>query len=357
MVEIAKAFRAELSVLILDEPTASLTERETRAAVRPDPAGQAPGGRHHLHHAPHERDQAHRRSHHRAARRPARRDAAGGGGVGDPARRADDRSRDRADFPEGRTIVRARCCWMSRNLTTATGTVSDVSIQVRAGEIVGLAGLVGSGKSEVARACFGVEPARRRQGHLRRRATSPARTPRAMLDRGFFYLPPDRRGEGLVMVRGARENISLAVARPGALFERPVARSRRGAGARRSSSPSDCNLQPLNLERAARAFLRRQSAEGAAGEGVVAARCGCSCSTSRPSASMSAPASPSTVHPRSLRGRRGDPADLVRPAGDPASDQPRLCDVSRQAAGRATGQRDHRGQGAALTSSSGRRRE
>ena len=34
-------------------------------------------------------------------------------------------------------------------------------------------------------------------------------TPRQMLDRGFFYLPPDRRAEGLVMVRAARENISL----------------------------------------------------------------------------------------------------------------------------------------------------
>ena len=74
MVEIAKAFRTELSVLILDEPTASLTERETERLVRPDRAGEAPGRRHHLHHPPHERDQAHRRPHHRAARRAARRD-------------------------------------------------------------------------------------------------------------------------------------------------------------------------------------------------------------------------------------------------------------------------------------------
>ena len=44
-----------------------------------------------------------------------------------------------------------------QDISTANGTVSEVSIQVRAGEVVGLAGLVGSGKSEVARACFGVE--------------------------------------------------------------------------------------------------------------------------------------------------------------------------------------------------------
>jgi ribose transport system ATP-binding protein len=94
-------------------------------------------------------------------------------------------------------------------LTLADGRVVDVSIAVHAGEIVGLAGLVGSGKSEVGRACFGleviasgtIEVAGRVVGHP---------TPRSMLAAGVAYVPPDRRTEGLVITRSVRENVSLA---------------------------------------------------------------------------------------------------------------------------------------------------
>ena len=44
-----------------------------------------------------------------------------------------------------------------RNVTIANGVLNKVSMHVRAGEVVGLAGLVGSGKSEIGRACFGIE--------------------------------------------------------------------------------------------------------------------------------------------------------------------------------------------------------
>src|SRR5262249_1555432 len=50
------------------------------------------------------------------------------------------------------------------------------------------------------------------------------------------------------------------------------------------------------------------------------------------------------VHRRTVRGRRGDPVDLVGPAGDPASDPSGLCHVSRRAARGTDRQRDHRGQ-------------
>jgi len=135
-------------------------------------------------------------------------------------------------------------------LTTAN--VSDVSLNVRAGEIVGLAGLVGSGKSEVARACFGLE--RITAGTVTFAGEdATGRTPRQMLDRGFFYLPPDRRDEGLVMMRGARENISLASLNltpfsSGPLLNRTAERETSMALARR------LNLQPLNLERAVEHF-------------------------------------------------------------------------------------------------------
>ena len=120
MVEIAKAFRSELSVLILDEPTASLTERETERLFALIEQAKRAGRRHHLHHPPHERDPAHRRPHHRAARRALRRDAGRGGGVGDAAGRADDRPRDQRRSSRRSATGRARRCWRSSGLTTAS---------------------------------------------------------------------------------------------------------------------------------------------------------------------------------------------------------------------------------------------
>ena len=84
----------------------------------------------------------------------------------------------------------------------------DVSIEVRAGEVVGIAGLVGSGKSEVMRACFGMVPIAKGKVSLRGKDVTGA-NPRQMLDRGLFYLPPDRREEGLMMIRSSVENMTL----------------------------------------------------------------------------------------------------------------------------------------------------
>ena len=102
MVEIAKAFRSDLSVLILDEPTASLTERETAATVPAHRAGKGQRRGHHLHYPPHERDQADRRPHHRAAGWQVRRHARRCRGLGNPPCGTDDRAGDRANLPQDR---------------------------------------------------------------------------------------------------------------------------------------------------------------------------------------------------------------------------------------------------------------
>jgi ribose transport system ATP-binding protein len=72
--------------------------------------------------------------------------------------------------------------------------------------------------------------------------------PRQMLDRGFFYIPPDRREEGLVMMRGVRENITLPGLGLPALSHGPVLRR----GAERELAldlARRLNLQPLRIER------------------------------------------------------------------------------------------------------------
>jgi ribose transport system ATP-binding protein len=207
MVEIAKAFRSELSVLILDEPTASLTERETDQLfalieqIKRDGVGVV--------YITHRISEIRRVGDRITVLRDGRYVAtvpAAGTPETELVRLMTGRVIEQI-FPKiacnpGRTVLEAA------HLSTVDRTVRDVSLTVRAGEIVGLAGLVGSGKSEVARACFGLLPlAAGRVGLEGQDVTG--LSPRKMLDRGFFYVSPDRRGEGLVMMRSVRENVTL----------------------------------------------------------------------------------------------------------------------------------------------------
>jgi ABC-type sugar transport system ATPase subunit len=87
--------------------------------------------------------------------------------------------------------------------------VSDVSFDLYGGEILGLAGLVGSGRSEVARMICGAEMPSRGTIELDGRPTR-FRNPVDAIRRGIALLPEDRRHEGLVLNFGVRENITLA---------------------------------------------------------------------------------------------------------------------------------------------------
>ncbi|MEU6646414.1 sugar ABC transporter ATP-binding protein [Saccharomonospora sp. NPDC046836] len=89
------------------------------------------------------------------------------------------------------------------------GEFRDISFRVCRGEIVGLAGLVGSGRSEVARAIFGVDE--RDSGSVTVNAKPlPAGNPRAAIDRGIALVPEDRREQGLVLDLAIERNASLA---------------------------------------------------------------------------------------------------------------------------------------------------
>jgi len=89
------------------------------------------------------------------------------------------------------------------------GAFSDISFTVRAGEIVALAGLVGAGRSEVARAIFGVD--RRDAGTVRVAGRAlPNGDARAAMAAGMALVPEDRRQQGLVMEMGIDQNLALA---------------------------------------------------------------------------------------------------------------------------------------------------
>jgi ABC-type sugar transport system ATPase subunit len=124
--------------------------------------------------------------------------------------------------PDAPVVFRAR--GLARS-----GTIANVSLEIRAGEIVGLAGLIGSGRSEVARAIVGAD--RRDAGELEVDGRPvKVRTPRAAARAGLVMLPEDRKTQGLLMLRSIADNITLphlrAVSRAGVVAPR---RERRGA--------------------------------------------------------------------------------------------------------------------------------
>jgi rhamnose transport system ATP-binding protein len=90
------------------------------------------------------------------------------------------------------------------------GSFVGVSFSVRAGEIVGMAGLVGAGRSEIAQALFGMTPPAVGTVTLRGRPVVPT-SPRKMLRRGLAYLPEDRDGQGLIMAETIMDNVTLPI--------------------------------------------------------------------------------------------------------------------------------------------------
>lgn len=91
----------------------------------------------------------------------------------------------------------------------AAGRVDGVSLTVRAGEIVGIGGLVGSGRSTVLRALAGAQPARAGTMTFDGRRVRLPRSPRSARRLGIGYIPEDRKGSGLVIERSSKDNIAL----------------------------------------------------------------------------------------------------------------------------------------------------
>src|SRR5205823_14162219 len=87
--------------------------------------------------------------------------------------------------------------------------LDDISFEIRAGEILGLAGLVGSGRTEVARAIFGADRVDAGEIELEGRPVR-LRSPRQAARHGIAMLPENRKEQGLVMIRSVRENVTLA---------------------------------------------------------------------------------------------------------------------------------------------------
>ncbi len=90
------------------------------------------------------------------------------------------------------------------------GKFEDVSFSLHAGEVVGLAGLVGAGRSDIAAALFGIEPPS--SGSIRVRGRDVVvRTPREAIELGIGLVPEDRKRQGLVQSQSGLRNTSLTI--------------------------------------------------------------------------------------------------------------------------------------------------
>jgi rhamnose transport system ATP-binding protein len=92
------------------------------------------------------------------------------------------------------------------------GTFHDVSFTVRAGEIVALAGLVGAGRSEIARAVFGVDGYDAGSVRVAGRSV-PKRRPSGAIRAGMAFVPEDRRKQGLVVEGSVARNVAAVIRR------------------------------------------------------------------------------------------------------------------------------------------------
>jgi ribose transport system ATP-binding protein len=206
LVEIAKALAGEVRVLVMDEPTSALTDRETKELFRVVArlTGQGVGVVYISHRLEEIAEVGHRVTVLRDGRRVA---TVGVGEVGLPELVRMMADRDMADqFPTrhrapGGELLRTRGLGQR-------GRLHAVDLTVREGEIVGVAGLLGAGRSRLARMLAGVEPVD--SGHISVGGRDVRfRSPADAIRHGIVLLPEDRKRQGLVLGQTVGANLAL----------------------------------------------------------------------------------------------------------------------------------------------------
>ncbi|MEO8563544.1 MAG: sugar ABC transporter ATP-binding protein [bacterium] len=208
LVEIARALGADARVLILDEPTASLSKEDTDNLFRVVRELRASGvGMIYISHRLEELPVI-------ADRVTVLRD-----GTTIATREMAQVNREQliqmmvgrelsAVFPK-RAVPLGDTVLELRRVGSEAAGVSDLDLTVRAGEIVGLSGLVGAGRSELARTVFGLTPADEGEILVRGKPVHIS-SPADAIANGIAYVPEDRRRHGVVLEMPVSENVTLA---------------------------------------------------------------------------------------------------------------------------------------------------
>ncbi len=211
LVEIARALGADAKILIMDEPSASLTDQEVDRLFRVVRDLKKHGvGIIYISHRLEELPQV-------ADRVTALRD---GTLVGTRAMGEVDRSTlirmmvgrelssvfPKVEVPKGDVVLDVK------GLGCRASGVHDVSFQVREGEMLGLAGLIGSGRTELARVLFGLTPADSGSIVLDGEPVT-VDSPGRAVEMGIAYVPEDRRRHGVILEMSVATNATLATLR------------------------------------------------------------------------------------------------------------------------------------------------
>ena len=209
MVEIAKAVSHESRILVLDEPTAALTEAEVEElfAIMNDLRSRGIG----MIYISHRMNEITRIS----DRVTVMRDGTYVGTVNTADTTKDeivkmmvgrvilgDHKQQSTCPPDAETVLEVRGLCSGR-------AVRDVSFTLRRGEILGLAGLMGAGRTETARAIYGADPIDSGEIYIRGQKVTLG-TPQKAVKAGICYLSEDRKRYGLMLDKSVAENTALA---------------------------------------------------------------------------------------------------------------------------------------------------
>jgi rhamnose transport system ATP-binding protein len=209
LVEIARALGANAKVLILDEPTASLSDRETERLFEVIRTLRASGVG--LIYISHRLDELYQI----ADRITVLRD---GALIATKSINEVDKSglirlmvgRDLTTVFPKQVVPIGEPVLQLRGLGCRASGIHTIDLTLRAGEIVGLAGLVGAGRTELARVLFGLTPSDAGQITLRGKQVN-IDSPQRAIDLGIAYLPEDRRQHGVILELSIAANTSLAI--------------------------------------------------------------------------------------------------------------------------------------------------
>ena len=209
LTEIAKALAQDAKVLIMDEPTASLAKHETEALFGLVDRLKARGIS--IIYISHRMDEVYRIADRITILRDGRHlftaalsevtPAQIVEGIVGEAIEHEMHYRERTATPDAPVLLEARHLNAGRR-------VRDVSFTVRKGEILGLAGLMGSGRTELARCLFGVDKMESGEVLLRGKPVDVS-DPRAAIEAGIALIPEDRRAQGLVLDHSVNDNLLL----------------------------------------------------------------------------------------------------------------------------------------------------
>jgi ribose transport system ATP-binding protein len=254
MIEIAKAFIGRMRVLILDEPTASLTDKEVEKLFQSIAELKSQGVG--IVYISHRLEELERVGDRVTVLRDGRKIETINISEASPSRlinlmtgKAYTQIYPKCDFePQGEEILRVE----SLCAQGIGGNVTNVSFSLNQGEILAFGGLIGSGKEVVGRALFGLEQITSGSITLKgKKLRKGEMSPSNMIKMGVMYFPADRYREGLVLCRPLFENVTLSAL---SLFEKRGLLAKKREKEKVLAVTHMVEVRPWNIKLLAQAF-------------------------------------------------------------------------------------------------------